>query len=83
MADQTANGTLVAVDIVLIVVFAFVTASMSFSALMYLMARTGAMHRLSRHERAARSELDAHFADGLQSMTVLVPSYAEEARVVP
>ena len=28
------------------------------------------------------AELDAHFADGLQSMTVLVPSYAEEARVV-
>ncbi len=82
MADQTANGTLVAVDILLIVVFALVTASMSFSALMYLMARTGAMHRLSRHERAARSELDAHFADGRQSMTVLVPSYAEEARVV-
>jgi len=82
VADQAAHGTLAAVDILLVVVFALVTASMSFSALMYLMARAGALHRLSRHERASRSELVAHFAEGAQSMTVLVPSYAEEARVV-
>ena len=82
VVDQAARGTLVGADIVLVVVFALVTASMSFSALMYLMARAGALHRLSRHERASRCELDAHFAEGRQTMTVLVPSYAEEARVV-
>ena len=82
VAQQAAAGTLVTLDIVLIVVFTVVTASMSFSALMYLMARAGAVHRLSRHEPVSRSELQAHFAAGRQSMTVLVPSYAEEARVV-
>jgi cellulose synthase (UDP-forming) len=82
VAEQAARGTLAALDVLLIVVFTLVTAGMSFSALMYLMARGGALQRLNRHERASRQELDAHFADGHQSMTVLVPSYAEEARVI-
>ncbi|WP_314502655.1 glycosyltransferase family 2 protein [uncultured Microbacterium sp.] len=82
VAAQAAQGTLGAVDVLLVVVFSLVTASMTFSALMYLMARGGALRRLSRHERASRSQLDVHFADGRQSMTVLVPSYAEESRVI-
>ncbi|MDO9395259.1 MAG: glycosyltransferase family 2 protein [Herbiconiux sp.] len=56
---------------------------LTFSALMYLVARQGALQRFRDHVRVPRAELDHHFAaphpDG---MTVLVPSYAEEPSVI-
>ncbi len=56
---------------------------LTFSALMYLVARQGALRRFRDHVRVPRAELDHHFAsphpDG---MTVLVPSYAEEPSVI-
>ncbi|ROP64041.1 glycosyltransferase family 2 protein [Curtobacterium sp. PhB115] len=56
---------------------------LTFSALMHLVARQGAMERFSTHVRVPRAELDRHFAEGHEvPMTVLVPSYAEEPDVV-
>ncbi len=55
---------------------------LTFSALMYLVARQGALQRFRDHVRVPRAELDQHFADAHGSMTVLVPSYAEEPEVV-
>ncbi|MBA8989997.1 cellulose synthase/poly-beta-1,6-N-acetylglucosamine synthase-like glycosyltransferase [Curtobacterium pusillum] len=56
---------------------------LTFSALMHLVARQGAMERFATHVRVPRAELDRHFAEGHESpMTVLVPSYAEEPDVV-
>ncbi|WIE66281.1 glycosyltransferase family 2 protein [Curtobacterium sp. MCLR17_036] len=56
---------------------------LTFSALMHLVARQGAMERFASHVRVPRAELDRHFAEGHESpMTVLVPSYAEEPDVV-
>lgn len=55
---------------------------LTFSALMYLVARLGAMHRLRGHVRVPRAELDEHFSRHRSTITVLVPSYAEEPRVV-
>ncbi len=55
---------------------------LTFSALMYLMARQGAMYRSRTHHRAPRADLDKHFADIEPSITVLIPSYAEEPAVV-
>jgi cellulose synthase (UDP-forming) len=55
---------------------------LSFSALMYLVARQGALERFRTHVRVPRAELDRHFASHTGSMTVLVPSYAEEPQVV-
>lgn len=55
---------------------------LTFSALMYLLARQGAMYRFASHKRVARGELDRHFADYHEGITVLVPSYAEEPQVV-
>ena len=55
---------------------------LTFSALMYLVARQGALQRFRDHVRVPRAELDAHFATTHGSMTVLVPSYAEEPAVV-
>ena len=55
---------------------------LSFSALMYLVARQGALYRFRSHDRVPRGELDRHFADYDEAITVLVPSYAEETNVV-
>ena len=55
---------------------------LSFSALMYLVARQGALERFRAHVRLPRAELDRHFTGHTGSITVLVPSYAEEPQVV-
>lgn len=56
---------------------------LTFSALMHLIARQGAMERFRDHRRTPRAVLDAHFDDGWEGrITVLVPSYIEEPAVV-
>ena len=55
---------------------------LTFSAVMYLLARTGAFERFARHSRVPRLELDAHFSSPQTPLTVLVPSYAEEPALV-
>jgi cellulose synthase/poly-beta-1,6-N-acetylglucosamine synthase-like glycosyltransferase len=55
---------------------------LTFSALMYLIARQGALYRFRDHLRVPRGELDRHFAGYNDGITVLVPSYAEEPQVV-
>lgn len=55
---------------------------LTFSALMYLIARHGALQRFRAHVRAPRAELDRHFAKSRTSLTVIVPSYAEEPDVI-
>ena len=52
------------------------------SALMYLLARQGALYRSRGHVRVPRAEIDAFMADSRPSLTVLVPSYAEDPAVV-
>jgi cellulose synthase/poly-beta-1,6-N-acetylglucosamine synthase-like glycosyltransferase len=60
-----------------------VVTSLTFSALMYLTARQGALYRFRDHTRVPRAELDRHFgADYHSEVTVLVPSYVEELQVV-
>lgn len=65
-----------AVSYVIVVTF------LTFSALMYLLARQGALYRFRDHQRVPRGELDRHFAKYEDGVTVLVPSYAEEVQVV-
>src|SRR5579863_8978371 len=55
---------------------------LTFSALMYLVARQGALQRFSKHVRVPRAELDRHFSEDHPSITVLVPSVSEEPQVV-
>lgn len=73
---QNFRFTMEAIGYVVVVTF------LTFSALMYLIARQGALQRFSKHVRVPRAELDRHFAANQSSMTVLVPSYAEEPHVV-
>ena len=65
-----------------IVSYLIVVTFLTFSALMYLLARQGALYRFRDHKRVPRGELDRHFADYGEGITVLVPSYAEEPHVV-
>lgn len=56
---------------------------LTFSALMYMLARQGALYRFRDHLRTPRAELDRHFDGAYDKLvTVLVPSYVEEVSVV-
>jgi cellulose synthase/poly-beta-1,6-N-acetylglucosamine synthase-like glycosyltransferase len=52
------------------------------SAMAYLVARLGFFARARTHRRAARAAIDSRFAAGAPSLTMLIPSYQEESRVV-
>jgi cellulose synthase/poly-beta-1,6-N-acetylglucosamine synthase-like glycosyltransferase len=56
--------------------------ALAYSAMAYLIARLGFFTRVRDHRRVARATIDEHFAAGAPSLTVLVPSYQEDARVV-
>ncbi|TFC88695.1 glycosyltransferase [Cryobacterium sinapicolor] len=62
--------------------YVVVVTFLTFSALMYLLARQGALYRFKDHQRVPRGELDRHYAHYTEGITVLVPSYAEEPHVV-
>ena len=62
--------------------YLIVVTFLTFSALMYLFARQGALQRFSKHRRVPRAELEQHFQKNPSSITVLVPSYAEEVSVI-
>lgn len=77
--DNQAQGfrfTMEALGYIIIVSF------LTLSALAYLIAREGALQRFAKHKRVPRSQLDSFFADAYPSITVLIPSYAEEPHVV-
>jgi cellulose synthase/poly-beta-1,6-N-acetylglucosamine synthase-like glycosyltransferase len=73
---KTFEFTMQAVSYLVVVTF------LTFSALMYLVARQGALQRFAKHRRVPRAELDRHFTTHQPSITVLVPSYAEETGVI-
>src|SRR5438093_8152178 len=52
------------------------------SALAYLLARHGFLHRTRAHRRTPRAIIDEFYEDSQPSLTVLVPSYREDARVI-
>lgn len=63
-------------------IYASVVTFLTFSALMYLVARLGALERFSKHIRVPHSILEKHFAESKSGITVLVPSYNEEPSVI-
>jgi len=62
--------------------YLIVVTFLTFSALMYLVARQGALQRFAKHVRTPRAILDSHFASHQSSITVLIPSYSEETEVI-
>ncbi|MDQ1248723.1 MAG: hypothetical protein QG597_3096 [Actinomycetota bacterium] len=63
-------------------VYVAVVTMLTFSALMYLVARQGALYRSRTHVRVPRVEIDDHFTNSHRSITVLVPSYREDPDLV-
>lgn len=73
---QTYTFTLQSVGYVIVVTL------LTFSALMYLTARQGALQRFAKHVRVPRAKLDRYFSVNRPSITVLIPSYSEEVDVI-
>ena len=63
-------------------IYGLTITGLTFSALMYLTARYGAMVRFREHRRVERALIDEHFAESDDTVTVLIPSYDEEPEVV-
>ena len=63
-------------------VYGLTVTALTFSAIMYLTARYGALVRFREHRRVERALLDEHFARSDDRVTVLIPSYDEEPDVV-
>lgn len=76
LGPKTFSFTMQAIGYLIIVTL------LTFSALMYLVARQGALQRFSKHIRVPRAELDRYFSKQQPSITVLVPSYGEELEVI-
>lgn len=63
--------------------YLLVVTALAFSALVYIVTRQGALYRFRDHARVPRAVLDRHFdGDYPHGITVLVPSYVEDLRVV-
>lgn len=73
---QTFRFTMEAISYSIVVTF------LTFSALLYLVARQGALQRFSKHVRVPRAEIDHHFSKQQPAITVLIPSYSEEVSVI-
>lgn len=73
---QSYHFTLEAFGYLIVVTF------LTFSALVYLIARQGAFQSFSKHVRVPRALLEKYFSVHQPSITVLVPSYSEETQVI-
>lgn len=52
------------------------------SSLAYLITRLGYLYRTRDHHRVPRATIDNFFSDSEPTLTVLVPSYREDARII-
>jgi hypothetical protein len=64
------------------IVYMIVVTGLAASAVAYLITRIGFFYRSRSHHRAPRIVLDTFLADPLPSVTVLVPAYQEDERVI-
>ena len=64
------------------VFYLLVVTALTCSAIAYLVSRLGFFYRSRAHRRVPRAGLDEFFDSTTPSLTVIVPSYQEDARVV-
>jgi EAL domain-containing protein (putative c-di-GMP-specific phosphodiesterase class I)/cellulose synthase/poly-beta-1,6-N-acetylglucosamine synthase-like glycosyltransferase len=64
------------------IVYLFVVTALTASAMAYLITRIGFFYRSRAHQRAPRAAIDQFFGVAVPTVTVLVPSYQEDARVI-
>lgn len=62
--------------------YSVIVTFLTLSALIYLIARQGALQNFKKHVRTPQRMLDEHFSTHQSSITVLVPSYNEEVQVI-
>ncbi|MEO5723605.1 MAG: glycosyltransferase family 2 protein, partial [Ilumatobacteraceae bacterium] len=63
-------------------VYLVVVTALTASAIAYLITRIGFFYRSRAHRRAPRAAIDHFFTQSVPTVTVLVPSYQEDERVV-
>ena len=64
------------------VVYLLLVTLLTASAAAYLLARLGYLQRVRDHRRTPRALIDAAFDESNPTLTVIVPSYREEPRVI-
>ena len=64
------------------IVYLLIVSLLTASTVAYLLSRLGFLYRVRLHHRAGRAELDEFFERETPTLTVLVPSYQEDARVI-
>ncbi|GAA4207378.1 glycosyltransferase family 2 protein [Microbispora amethystogenes] len=64
------------------ILYLLIVTMLTISALAYLMARLGFFYRTRSHHRASRAILDQFFETTRPTLTTIIPSYQEEARVI-
>jgi EAL domain-containing protein (putative c-di-GMP-specific phosphodiesterase class I)/cellulose synthase/poly-beta-1,6-N-acetylglucosamine synthase-like glycosyltransferase len=64
------------------IVYMLVVTALTASAMAYLITRIGFFYRSRGHRRAPRAAIDDFFDGAVPSVTVIVPSYQEDERVV-
>ena len=79
LVDHGVQGmTFISETVGYVVIVSFLT----LSALLYLVARQGALYRTRAHRRSPRAAIDEAFSDSLPTMTALIPSYREETATI-
>ena len=63
-------------------IYLAIVSLLTFSSLAYLASRLGFFYRTRQHKRAPRAVIDEYFATKQPPLTVIIPSYREDARVV-
>jgi EAL domain-containing protein (putative c-di-GMP-specific phosphodiesterase class I)/cellulose synthase/poly-beta-1,6-N-acetylglucosamine synthase-like glycosyltransferase/chitodextrinase len=81
-ADLLNGAQTTAVSYTESIVYLVVVTLLAASSLAYLLARLGFFYRVKSHHRASRAVLDEFFQRGTPTLTALVPSYQEDARVI-
>lgn len=64
------------------VLYLLIVTMLTVSALAYLLSRLGFFYRTRTHHRASRAVLDQFYETTSPSLTTIIPSYQEEARVI-
>ena len=71
-----------AVDRAESVLYLLIVTLLTVSALAYLLSRLGFFYRSRTHHRASRAILDQFFETNTPTLTTIIPSYQEDARVI-
>ena len=64
------------------IVYLLIVSLLTASTVAYLLSRLGFLYRVRLHHRAGRAELDEFFERETPTLTIVVPSYQEDARVI-